>query len=221
MDCIAHRGFAAVAPENTVEALVDASAVADMVEFDVRRCGSGELVVVHDETVDRVSDGSGRVADHSLAALSNLDVLGTGTGIPTVADVLTAVPDDTGVNVELKERGLAADLLDALAGHDHEVLVSSFDDEALRAVRAVSDLPLATVFDANPERALDSAHDLGATAVHPQWELVDEGVVERAHARGLSVNCWTIRDSAGAERARTAGVDGIISDDPRFCRESV
>lgn len=218
MHCLAHRGFAAVAPENTVEALADASEVATMVEFDVRRCGSGELVVVHDETVDRVSDGSGRVADHSLDSLSALDVLGTGAGVPTLEAVLSAVPDDAGLNVEVKERGLTEDLLDALASHGHEVLVSSFDDEALREVQAVSDLPLATVFDDGPDRGLDSAAALGATAVHPHWELVDEGFVERAHERGLSVNCWTIRGAAGAERARAAGVDGIISDDPRFCR---
>ena len=218
MHCLAHRGFAAVAPENTVEALADASEVATMVEFDVRRCGSGELVVVHDETVDRVSDGSGRVADHSLAALSDLDVLGTGAGVPTVEDVLSAVPEETGVNVELKERGIAEDLLGVLSDHDHEVLVSSFDDGALREVAAIGDLPLATVFDDDPDGGLDSAHDLGATAVHPHWKLVDEGLVERAHEQGFAVNCWTIRGTDAAQGARAAGVDGIISDDPRFCR---
>jgi len=218
MDCLAHRGFAAVAPENTVEALARASERAEMVEFDVRRCGTGELVVVHDETVDRVTDASGRVAELSRAELAALSVLDSAAGIPTVEAVLQAVPADTGVNVELKARGLAADLLDVLDDHGHDVLVSSFDDAVLREVAAISDLPLATVFADAPERWRDRAHDLGAVAVHPNWTLVDEAFVDAAHESGLAVNCWTVRDEAGMERARAANVDGIISDDPRFCR---
>ena len=67
MRLIAHRGFAAVHPENTVRAVRAAARVADAVEVDVRRCATGELVVIHDATVDRVTDGTGPVADHSLA----------------------------------------------------------------------------------------------------------------------------------------------------------
>jgi len=217
MDCIAHRGFAAVAPENTVGALERAAETAAMVEFDVRRCGSGELVVIHDETVDRVTDGNGRVADITLATLSELDVLDTGEGVPPLEDVLDAVPSTTCLNVELKERGLAPDLADALADHDHEVLISSFDDEALREMAAIADLPLAAVFAEDRGAGIDSADELDAAAIHPHWELLDSEYVERAHERGLAVNCWTIRSDRAAERARRAGVDGLISDDPRFC----
>jgi len=92
MRLIAHRGFADRYPENTLRAVREASRFADEVEVDVRRCDSGELVVVHDCTVDRVTDEEGAVAHHSLAELRALDVLGTGEGVPTLAEVLSAVP---------------------------------------------------------------------------------------------------------------------------------
>jgi glycerophosphoryl diester phosphodiesterase len=135
---IAHRGYAAEAPENTIAALRRAGRRADGVELDVRRCGSGELVVVHDATVDRVTDGTGRVADHSLAELQALDVLDSGESIPRLDAALAAVPDDVMVNVELKETGVAADAVATLQGVANPVLVSSFSETALREVRAVS-----------------------------------------------------------------------------------
>lgn len=218
MDCIAHRGFAAVAPENTITALEGAAETASMVEFDVRRCGSGELVVIHDDTVDRVTDASGRVANLDRSTLATLDVLGSGTGVPTLDEALQAVPEGTGLNVELKEQGLAADLVEQLAEYDHDVLVSSFDDEALREIDAIADLPLAMVFATDPASGLESARSVDAAAVHPQWELVSEAFVDGSHEAGFAVNCWTIRGERAARHATEAGVDGIISDDPQFCR---
>jgi glycerophosphoryl diester phosphodiesterase len=188
-----------------------------MVEFDLRRCGSGELVVIHDETVGRVTDGSGRVGELARSTLAELDVLGSGEGVPTLRQVLAAVPEDTGLNVELKDRGLAADLVEALADHGHDVLVSSFDDEALRELRGVADLPVATVFADDHEGGIESALELDAVAVHPQWELLEEAFVERAHEHGLAVNTWTLRDDEAAGRVEQFDVDGLIADAPRFC----
>lgn len=217
MDCIAHRGFAEVAPENTVRALARAAETASMVEFDLRRCGSGDLVVIHDETVDRVTDASGRVDERSHSWLAELDVLGSGQGVPTLPEVLDSVPGDTALNVELKERGLATDLVDALADHDHEMLVSSFDDGALRELRSVADLPVATVFAADPESGIETALELDAVAVHPQWELVDAAFLERAHEHGLAVNAWTLRGDEAVRHVEGLDVDGRIVDAPRFC----
>jgi glycerophosphoryl diester phosphodiesterase len=217
MDCIAHRGFAGVAPENTVQALETAAATANWVEFDVRRCGSGEVVVVHDETVDRVTDGTGRVDEHSRAELASLSVLDTGEGIPTLDEVLQAVPETTGLNIELKEQGLAGDVADALAGRGHDILVSSFDAEALATLGAVADLSRALLFAEAPTANLDRARELGVDAVHPHWDLCSESFVQRAHGAGFRVNCWTIDTESAAEQARRAGVDGIASDYPRFC----
>jgi len=103
MQVIGHRGCADVYPENTVRAVTRAANFLDAVEVDVRRCGSGELVVFHDETVDRLTDASGRLADVAWAELQELDVLGSGELIPRLETVLAAVPDGVELQVELKE----------------------------------------------------------------------------------------------------------------------
>jgi glycerophosphoryl diester phosphodiesterase len=214
--CFAHRGFAGVNPENTVSAVERAvQAGATGVEVDVRRCGSGELVVVHDETVDRVSDASGRVSDLSLPTLQSLDVLDTGRGVPTLAAVVDIVPPDCVLNVELKETGLAADMVETVGEWD--VLVSSFEREALEEVSAVSNLPLAFLCR-DLSGGIDVATSLGCEAIHPNHHSCTEDAVARAQDAGLSVNAWTVRSAASADRLVDVGVDGLIADSPAYCR---
>lgn len=211
---VAHRGFAGRYPENTLAAVRRAARRADVVEVDVRRCGSGELVVVHDPTVDRVTDGTGPVAAHSLSELAALDVLDTGDGVPTLAAILDAVPRSVTVNVELKESGTAADALAVAADADREVLYSSFDADALRAVgRRDASAPLAYIFEDLPDESLETARALDCTFLHPHHRLcVGTDLVERAHAAGLGVNAWTVRDRDTARRLAAADVDGLIAD---------
>lgn len=215
--CIAHRGFADERAENTVGALVAAAGVADFIEFDVRRCGSGELVVFHDETVGRVTDGTGRVEDLTRSELAGLDVLDSGEGIPTLREVLEAIPSTAGINVELKENGLAADVADELTAHGGSILLSSFDASILAELSVVTDDPLALIVDGTPNARLERALELGCVAIHPHWDLCDESFVTRAQDAGLDVNVWTIRDNLGAISARSAGVDGLITDYRHFC----
>ena len=219
MNCIAHRGFAETAPENTVRAVEEAVAAgADAVEVDVRRCGSGDIVVVHDATVDRVTDGTGAVADHSRSELAALDVQGSEEGIPTLAEVVAAIDDSVGLNVELKESGLAADALTVAGDHGGDVLVFSFDVDALREARDAGGASLALLFASGPDGTLDTASALGCRAVHPHLELCDAGFVERCHGEGFAVNAWTVRSGDDARRLRAAGVDGLIADAPAYCR---
>jgi glycerophosphoryl diester phosphodiesterase len=216
--CIAHRGFADTYPENTVTAVRSAAAAgADAVEVDVRRCGSGEVVVVHDATVDRVTDGSGPVADHSAAELRGLDVLGTGEGVPTLDAVLDALPGSVAANVELKERGLAADALAVAADHESDLLVSSFDPEALREAGEAGTDPRALLFDGDVDAAVGVARRLDCRALHPHWERCTDPFVARAHAAGFEVNAWTVRSAGTAASLAAAGVDGHIADAPAFC----
>lgn len=217
MDCIAHRGFAGAAPENTIDAVRRAAAVADWIEVDVRRCGSGELVACHDETVDRVTDGTGPVAAHSADELADLDVLGSGAGVPTLRAAFEAVPDDVGLNVEVKEAGLAADLDKVVSTQRNDVLVSAFDPEALAAVAEACAVPVAVLFASDPAAGLETARELDAAAVHPHWDLCDEAFVDRVHDAGVAVNAWTVADERAARAVRAAGVDGVITDHPRFC----
>jgi len=230
VNCIAHRGFAKAYPENTLMAVRQAlDAGADGVEVDARRCGSGEPVVVHDETVDRVTDRSGAVSALSRSELADCSVLGTGEGVPTLDAVCEALPAEARLHLELKEVGVAADAVALTAGRPFDLLVSSFDAEALEAAADTADVPLAYLFGSGrdlppdsqvqsaPDAALATARDLGCAAVNPHWSHCDAAFVERAHDAGFAVNAWTVQSRAVAEALAAAGVDGLIADAPGFC----
>lgn len=213
MDCIAHRGFCGVEPENTVAAVEAAAAGADGVEVDVRRCGSGELVVHHDETVDRTTDGSGPVADHTAAELASLSVEGSGSGVPTFEAVVAAVPDGVTLHAELKERGAGEAVERVVADADCDAVVSSFDPQALTEIES---LPTALA-QFEGEGLVSRARQLGCSFVHPNLNACDTGLVDRAHGAGMGVNAWTVTTPAEAERLRATGADGVIADFPDCC----
>lgn len=214
MRVIAHRGFAAEHPENTLAAFRAASASADAVEFDVRQCGSGDLVVIHDATVDRVTDATGSVSSFAASELGALDVVESGEGVPTLRDALDAVPPDVGVNAEVKEDGVAADAASALAAAPHDVLVSSFSADALAGVRdAEPGVPVALLFRGDSGGNLQRALGLDCAAVHPRADLcLDADIVAAAHDAGMDVNAWTVADRETAVTLRQVGVDGVIAD---------
>ena len=212
---IGHRGCAGQNPENTVEAIERAAPHVDAVEIDVRRCGSGELVVFHDAELDRLTGASGRVADADWDDLRELTVLDSGNPVPRLGEALGAAPDGLLVNVELKEPGVASDALDVARRVGADVLFSSFHPEALAALRdrdPATDRAL-LVADGAPERAVETATALGCVAVHPPIDVATRpGFAEAAHDAGLAVNAWTAVDRGDAERLLAAGVGGIIAD---------
>jgi glycerophosphoryl diester phosphodiesterase len=208
---IGHRGCAAEFPENTVRAVRGSAPHVDAVEVDVRRCGTGELVVFHDETVEGLTAASGRVDELTFEELSSLPVAGSAATVPSLAAVLDAVPPDTGINVEVKEGGMCEEVCSLVDGVDNDVWISSFDAEALSAFRETP-LPTAYLFRDSFERNTRNALDLGCEFVHPHYEAVDAERVERAHERGLAVNAWTVPTREEVERLRDAGVDGVIVD---------
>ncbi|ELZ96736.1 glycerophosphodiester phosphodiesterase [Haloferax mucosum ATCC BAA-1512] len=216
MRVIGHRGCPAIAPENTLAAFTAAADRLDWVELDVRRCASGELVVFHDETLDRLSDETGPVAETPLSDLRTVRIDGTDEAIPTLADVFEALPDRVAVNVELKERGLALDLGSIVADVPNEVLVSSFDGDALRDVCEATDLPVAFLFATDWEDSLDIAADLGCRTIHPYYELLTADRIAEAHDAGFEVNTWTVPDREAVTELRERGVDGVVIDDPAF-----
>lgn len=220
MRCIAHRGFAGVSPENTIPAVRHAvEAGADTVEVDVRRCGTGELVVIHDSTLDRVTDMTGPVAERSLAQIRATRVLDTDARVPTLEEVFEAVPAEVRLNVELKEQDIAAGVLEIAATHDNPVLLSSFDKQALREARSAGATQLGYLIAADTGTEIERARELGATAIHPHLDASSAAFVERAHEAGLAVNGWTARSVADATAFVEAGVDGIIADAPAYCQE--
>jgi len=218
MRCIAHRGFAGVYPENTLTAIRQASQEADLIELDVRRCRSGDPVVIHDETVDRVTDDTGAVADISLATLQSMDVLGTGEGVPSLEAALRAVPSEVGLNLELKEEGLMEAVAPLVTDVENEVVLSSFSTAALEEAREVApDIDRALLVKSSAEAGIERAASLDCTALNPHWRLLDFALIERAHRSDLDVNVWTITDPEKTTQYDKMGVDGVIVNDPAAC----
>ena len=224
MQLVAHRGFGREAPENTLAAVsYAADAGANAVEVDVRAASDGTPVVVHDATVDRVTDATGPVREHAPAELRALSILDSGEGVPTLAAVLSRASDrGLAVNVDVKEPGVAAATVDAV--HDSPlpataVWASSFDAEALRRVadaNVTADGPVVdTAYLARTRREgpVSTAVDCGCVAVHPQYRTTIAGdLVDRAHAAGLDVYAWTLDSPWVADVVANAGVDGLIAD---------
>ena len=219
MRCIAHRGFAETYPENTVAAVRAATDHTESVEIDVRRCGSGDLVVIHDRRVDRVTEGTGRVADHSRAKLAEMDVLGSGEGVPTLEAVFRAAPAATFV-LDCKETGVVADALDLADDFDVSVTVSAFEVDILETAAEAGNVPLAYLAEAGAARTgLETASALGCAAIHPHWTACVDELVSEAHDSGLEVNAWTVPSRRDATALDHVDVDGCIVDRPEVVFE--
>ena len=215
MEIIGHRGCADQAPENTLLAVREAARRLPAVEIDVRRCATGELVVFHDETLERVTDASGRVAETPWADLRELSVLGSDESIPRLEAVLRAVPDDVTVQIELKERGIASDVLQLAMAAGADVRVTSFIPEALEEIEAnYLDVPNGLLFGDDPDANLSRAVDLDCTHVFPHYDLcVETDIVSTAREHGFDVIAWKAARTTDDVRAlREAGVDGVTAD---------
>ncbi|ELY69740.1 glycerophosphodiester phosphodiesterase [Natrinema versiforme] len=218
MRLIAHRGFAATAPENTIGAVQSAADHADAVEFDVRRCGSGELVVVHDDTIDRVTDGTGAVADATVSELAAHSVLESDESIPTLDAMLAALPPTVEVNLELKEPGIAADVLAALedADIDNRVVTTSFLAAELRTIRDRDpSQPIGLLVDRHLETPVTTAVELDCDVLGAScWRCLATRIVPRATAVGLEVHSWSIERRPMATLLDRRGVDCVSADRP-------
>ncbi|MCC6765991.1 MAG: glycerophosphodiester phosphodiesterase [Deltaproteobacteria bacterium] len=226
---IAHRGASGRAPENTHAAFAAALALgAEAIELDCQLTADGELVVIHDETLDRTTEGHGPVGDRTWDELARLDAGGwfdpcyAGERIPRLADVLVQLRDRVLLNVEIKSArdvGTIEAKLAALVAHADAaewVVVSSFHWDALRNLRAAAPWArLGVLCDADPRRGgLALAAELRCEVVIPGRRWIDPGVVEEAHARGLDVWVWTVNEPGEMRRLLALGVDGLFSDWP-------
>ena len=225
----AHRGARRQAPENTLPAFRRAIELgAEGVEFDVQLSADGVPVVIHDETLERTTDGRGRVVDHTLAELRALDASAgkpgfPGVVIPTLDEVLAVfAPTELAVNIELKNSvvdypGLEEAVLAAVASHglDRRVVLSSFNADSVARLQGLTSIPRALVYERLLRRPWVLAARLGAVAVHPPSRfVVSRGYVTRAHQAGLAVRTWTVNSERELRRMYHCGVDGVFTDVP-------
>ncbi|MGB1287216.1 MAG: glycerophosphodiester phosphodiesterase [Aggregatilineales bacterium] len=226
-----HRGAMAYAPMNTIPAFELAyEQGAHGVELDVHRSSDGYPVIVHDFTVDAVTDGSGKVTAMSLDELKSLDAGSwfdekfTGVRIPTLDEVFETVGQKLIINVEIKSRGLEETdgveqvVADCIARHNmkERVIVSSFDPMALTRFREIMpDVPLGSLYmpsaQAMTQKLTPRIH---SEAYHPHFSIINEYVVETAEANQQVVNAWTVNDIDIAVKLRNMGVHGLITNTP-------
>lgn len=212
---IGHRGAAGLVAENTLPGFLKAVELGvAAVELDVHVC-EGELVVIHDDTLERTTNGTGSVAAIGLQALRALDA-GDGARIPLLAEVFRALPGEIGINVELKGVGTAEALARWLpdAG-ERGVLVSSFDHSALERFRALrGDHPVAPLFDRWRRDAIGVALAFGSGYINLSRRLIDGPRMEAITEAGLKALVYTVNDPAEARRFLAMGVWGVFTDDP-------
>ena len=224
MEIVEHSGYGGAFPENTRQAFEQAAETADWVELDVRRCRSDELVVFHDETLDRLTGASGRVVATPWEQLREVEVLDSGERVPLLDEALSAIPDDTGVQVELKDVGLADEVLETLADHDNDAVLISFSPLALYEVTQfgpsadIGHILYEGLFEDAPELGLDTAAHLDCETVHTFYGMGSEPeLVAAAHDRGLRVQTAPPERTATEdvlEACRSAGVDLLSVDHP-------
>jgi glycerophosphoryl diester phosphodiesterase len=241
----AHRGASARAPENTLEAFrLAMEAGAGGLELDVHLTRDGEVVVIHDATVDRTTDGSGAVAGMSLDELRGLDAgyrfspdggithpyRGRGLRVPTLAEVYEEFPAAS-VNIDIKEPQQGAEeavlQITRNGGVEEQSLVVSDDHAVVRRFRGVSRGHISTgasrpeiaaffiLSNLRLEWLVRPAYDaLQVPVEHGGITLVTPRFVEAAHSRGARVDVWTINDPGEMRRLLDLGVDVIMTDRP-------
>jgi len=238
---VAHRGGSRLAPENTLAAFRAALArwEADMLEMDVRLTADGEVVVIHDATVDRTTDGSGPVSSLSVRELQELDAghrfldpegtpsyRGRGVTVPRFEDVLTALPEAR-LNVEAKEPGVAGPLVEIIRRHHAEerVLVAAEFERSRRDARGYRGpwgasrhhILLFWLLHGLPAVGALYTPRADVLQVPETWKgrrIVTPGFVREAHRRNLPVQVWTVDDPEDMRRLLSWGVDGIQTDRP-------
>lgn len=219
---IGHRGVKGYVVENTLESFEKAMALGvDGVELDVHCCASGELVVFHDFTLDRLTNAVGAVSQFSLKELQSIKVREQ-YKIPTLVEVLELIDRKCSINIELKGHNTATpvfelltELIESKNWKPKDFLISSFQYEELeRFSKFQSKIPLAVLTQASVEQALDWALQFKAKAIHPHYSLLTHENCEQAKENGLLINTWTVNSLEDIMNVKQFEIDGIISDFP-------
>lgn len=213
MRIIAHRGASFFEPENTLRSIKRAMDMgADMVEVDVRLSKDGKLVVIHDATVDRTTNGSGHIKDMSLFELKKLDA-GLVEQIPTLEEVIELVKDKISLVVEIKIPAIEDRVVETIQEKGlKDVLVTSFYHRVVKNVGNIDpSIETGIIFACQPLRAWKMALDAGSEVIFPRHEFVDANMVENAHKHGIFVYPWTIDDPGKTKDLIKLGVDGIVT----------
>lgn len=231
---IAHRGYSVAAPENTLVSFRKAIELKpDMAECDARKTKDGELIVIHDPTVDRTTNGTGKVADMTLDELRRLDAGSwfapefAGEKLPTLDEVIDLFKD-SGVTliVEIKEEGTEDEVVAALYEHgmEHQSMICSFHHKVgVRMPVIAPDIPFSPIIapkePVGEDQAValaDEAAAVNGSMLAVQYKALTPALVLAAHAANLQIQPWNPDDEAEIRRLAGMGIDAISSNDIRL-----
>lgn len=230
----AHRGASSQAPENTMAAFKKAvESGAGGIELDVHMTIDGELVVIHDESIERTSDGSGKVKECTLAELSKFD-FGSwfseefiGEKIPTLEQVMTLLSSWRGMlNIEIKENNIGIEskvlaLVDEYKIKDR-VIVSSFDHYTLVNIKKLDDsIRTGALFMEKIYAPWEYAKMIGASAIHPFYRAINGEIIGNCLANGIDVNVFTVDRVKDIKEFAKLNVSGIITNVPDVAIKSL
>ena len=229
MRIIGHRGASGYAPENTLEAFELAIRQGvSMIELDVHRCATGELVVIHDDRVDRTTDGNGLVAEMTLEELKKLNA-GNGNQVPTLEEVFEAVARRVKINIEIKGQQVASRLANMLSKYMFEkewnpnyFIVSSFDHAQLKQFHAL--LPrirTGILFESFPLDYQRLLQEIKPFSIHIPANICTIDWVHTIHKAGLEAWVYTVNEPLIFEKLQAMGVDAVFTNYPdRFVKSN-
>jgi len=219
---IGHRGACGYEPENTLRSFQKALDLGvDMIELDVYALKSGELIVIHDDKVNRTTNGNGYVMDKTFEEMRSLDA-GQGEKIPTLAEVLDLVDKKVQVNIELKGEGTAESVVEIINKYISEkswsaidFFVSSFNHVELKKFKDLNpEIRIGALIVGIPLDYAKFGEELKAYSVNLCQEFINQEFVDDAHRRGMKVFVWTVNDLDDIERIKNLGADGIFINYP-------
>jgi glycerophosphoryl diester phosphodiesterase len=217
MIVVGHRGCALLEPENTLRGFRHALELGcDYVETDVRLTRDGHLVLMHDETVDRTTNGSGSVAELTFGEIRALDA-GQGEQVPTLAELLPLLRGRAHLLCELKGENTAAEAVRIVreAGMEREVVFTCFDLARIRQVKAIDpSLRTGAIFGSPPPDFAQQARAAGAEGVGVNYRHQSAAVIAAAHAAGLLIRAWNPDTEADIQAMIDLRPDGISSNRP-------
>jgi len=219
---IAHRGAKGYEPENTLQAFQKALDLnADGIELDVHLSADGHIIVIHDETIDKMTNGKGFVNTLSLPELKSF-LIADRHEIPTLNEVFDLVDKKCLINIELKNFDTFSKVVDLIDGYVSEknwkyehFIVSSFDWNALQHVHDLNQkIPIGVLTETDLNLALAFAETIKAKAIHPYYHLLNEENTQKIQEKGFLVLPWTVNIEEDIQKIKNYKVNGIITDFP-------
>lgn len=222
MIIIGHRGAAGYEPENTILSFSKAIELGvDMIEFDVQLCKSGEVVVIHDYSLNRTTNGIGLVARQTLTELKKLNA-GKGQEIPTLKESLQAINRNTKVNIELKGKSTSSqiskiikDFIENKNWQTDDFVISSFYHEELYTFfKLMPKIKIGILYKIIPDDFNEIASALNAYSINANFNYLTKEIVKKIHSMDYKINAYTVNSKADKLRMKEIGVDGIFTDYP-------